>query len=117
MEKYIEAIIEIVLDNVSCMHQEQEEHPRGPRYYDATYHLDNEQEVIKKCLKLKPEVDEVQKFMKHWLKTTPSDKEEFIEKSARAMHVELYGSLTECDFNKCPSMKKFRLCIRKILEG
>lgn len=47
MEKYIEEIIEIVLDNVSCDHQPGDEYGRGG-YVD--YSLDNEKEVMKKCL-------------------------------------------------------------------
>ena len=50
MEKYIEEVIEIVLDNVSCEHQISGEYTRGMRVADVTYCLDNEQEVIKKCL-------------------------------------------------------------------
>ena len=42
MKKYIEAIIEIVLEHVTCLHQEIEEHPRGPKYDDVTYGIDDE---------------------------------------------------------------------------
>lgn len=49
MEKYIEEIIEIVLDNVSCDHSIEKGYPGRP-IHDVTYSLDNEQEVIKKCL-------------------------------------------------------------------
>ena len=104
MKKYIEAIIEIVLDNVSCEHAEIEEYPRGPKFDDPTYSLDNEQDVIKKCLLLKPEAFHL------------ADKEEMIERSARAMHSEVYGSLIKCDY-QCTMMGKFRIQVRKILEG
>lgn len=103
MEKYIEAIIEIVLDHVTCLHQEIEEYPRGPKQADVTYGIDNEQEVIKKCLLLKPEAYHV------------VDKEEFIEKRAREMHTEIYGSLVKCDY-KCNAMARFRIQVRKTLE-
>lgn len=104
MKKYIEAIIEIVLEHVTCLHQIQEEHPRGPKQDDVTYGIDNEQEVIKKCLLLKPEAYQ---FV---------DKEEFIEKRARAMHAEVYGSLIKCNY-QCGAMGKFRIQVRKILEA
>lgn len=48
MEKYIEEIIEIVLDNISCEHSVGES--LGLEGYDVYYSLDNEKEVIKKCL-------------------------------------------------------------------
>ena len=68
MEKYIEAIIEIVLDNVSCHHQEIEEYPRGPKFDDPTYSLGNEKEVIKKCLKLKSGPQVTEEFVGKWWK-------------------------------------------------
>lgn len=52
MEKYIEEIIEIVLDNVSCEHTV-EGYLTGS-HQDITYSLDNEKEVIKKCVKAIP---------------------------------------------------------------
>lgn len=103
MEKYIEAIIEIVLDHVTCLHQEIEEYPRGPKQADVTYGIDNEQEVIKKCLLLKPEAYHV------------VDKEEFIEKRARAMHDEVFRSSVVCKY-QCNIMGRFRIQVRKTLE-
>ena len=58
MKKFIEAIIEIVLEHVCCTHQLIDEHPRGPKFDDVTYGIDDEQELMKKCLKQKPEVTE-----------------------------------------------------------
>lgn len=52
MEKVIEEIIEIVLDNVSCEHQPYEEYGTGGRGGSVDYSLDNEQEVIEKALKV-----------------------------------------------------------------
>lgn len=52
MKKYIEDIIEIILENVSCDHQEIKEYPRGPKFDDVIYTLNNEQEIIKKALKV-----------------------------------------------------------------
>jgi len=100
MEKYIEAIIEIVLDNVSCEHEKPDPTYPGRMIAHATYSLDNEDEVIKKCLKLKPD---------------SINKEEFIEKRARAMHTEIYGSLVKCDY-QCNAMARFRIQVRKTLE-
>ncbi len=54
MKEYIEKIIEIILDNVSCEHQEIEEYPRGPKQDDPTYSLENEQAVIEQCIKAIP---------------------------------------------------------------
>ena len=52
MKEYIEKIIEIVLEDVSCEHQEIEEYPRGPKHDDPTYSLKDENAVIEKCLAL-----------------------------------------------------------------
>lgn len=54
MKEYIEKIIEIILENVSCEHQEIEEYPRGPKHDDPTYSLEDEKTVIDKCLKALP---------------------------------------------------------------
>jgi len=69
MKEYIEKIIEIILENVSCDHQELEEYPRGPKFDDPTYSLENKQAVIEQCIKAiparlieRPEIDE--KYMK-----------------------------------------------------
>ena len=63
MEKYIEKIIEIILENVSCEHQEiKDEYPKQ-RFDDVTYSLGNEQEVIKKCLAVIPKVSIDNKFI------------------------------------------------------
>ncbi len=101
MKEYIEKIIEIILENVSCEHQEIKEHPRGPKFDDPTYSLDDEQAVIEKCLKLLP--------------TKPELTAEFIEKKARKLHQAVYGSLMKCDF-KCHMMIKFREQIRAVFE-
>ena len=49
MEKYIEEIIEIVLDNISCEHTEDSD-GSGKRFHNVSFCLENEQEVMKKCL-------------------------------------------------------------------
>lgn len=54
MKEYIEKIIEIILENVSCEHQEIEEYPRGPKQDNPTYFLENENAVIEKCIKAIP---------------------------------------------------------------
>ena len=66
MEKYIEALIEIVLEHVCCTHELIEEHPRGPKFDDVTYGIDDKQELMKKCIKAiparlieRPEIDEM----------------------------------------------------------
>ena len=54
MKKYIEKIIEIILEDVSCDHPEIEEYPRGPKQDDPTYFLENENAVIEKCIEAIP---------------------------------------------------------------
>ena len=54
MKEYIEKIIEIILEDVSCEHQEIEEYPRGPKQDDPTYSLENEQAVIEQCIEAIP---------------------------------------------------------------
>lgn len=49
MEKYIEEIIEIILEDVSCDHQVDSD-GSGKRYDSVIYALNNEQEAMKKCL-------------------------------------------------------------------
>lgn len=101
MEKYIEEIIEIVLDNVSCEHQEIEDTLHGPTFDDPTYSLEDEEAVIEKCLEILPR--------------KPGITEEFIEKKARKLHQLVYGTLNKCDF-KCHMMEKFRDQIRALFE-
>jgi len=48
-EKLIEEIIEIVLDNVTCEHSADMD-DLGLKQHSADYSLDNEKEVMKKCL-------------------------------------------------------------------
>lgn len=62
MEKYIEEIIEIVLDNVSCEHPYVVEHGKeGIAMAQVEYSLMNEKEVMKKCLAAIPKgsIDEI----------------------------------------------------------
>ncbi len=101
MKEYIEKIIEIILENVSCEHQEIEEHPRGPKFNDPTYSLEDEKAVIEKCLKVLP--------------AKPGITKEFVEKKAIKLHQTVYGSLMKCDF-KCHMMEKFRDQIRAVFE-
>ena len=105
MEKYIEAIIEIVLEHVTCLHQIQEEHPRGPKFDNATDGIDDEQELMKKCIKAIPAR----------LIERPEITGEFIEKKARKLHQEVYGSLNKCDF-KCHMMETFRKQIKSLFN-
>ncbi len=117
MEKYIEAIIEIVLEYVTCLHQLLDEHPRGPKFDDVTYGIDNEQELMKKCLKLKPERKVAEDWIAgeaYWPKTKNLDREGMIEKGARAIHDEAFGSLSKCGY-QCNIMGRFRIQIRKVL--
>jgi|GEM_PF-5061443 len=53
MEKYIDDIIEIILEDVSCDHQVDSDGV-GKIYDDVSYSLKNEQEVMKKCLAVIP---------------------------------------------------------------
>lgn len=52
--KWLEDIIEIVLANVSCEHQEIEEHPRGPKHDDVSYTVDDQ--VMIKALEAIPDL-------------------------------------------------------------
>ena len=54
MKEYIEKIIEIILQDVSCEHQEIEEYPRGPKQDDPTYFLENVKSVIEQCIEAIP---------------------------------------------------------------
>ncbi len=97
-EKLIEEIIEIVLGNASCEHQEQEKYPRGPRYDDVTYNLNNEQEVIRKCVALiKKEVPE-----------------EWIDKKAKELHDKLWPG-EKCG-GHCSRQKEIKNFILSIVE-
>ena len=95
MKEYIENIIEIVLENISCDHQADGDHSTGVRFDDTNYCLNNEKVVIEKCLKIVPR--------------------DLIEKAARNMHKAVYGSLMKCDF-KCHMMEEFRKQIRALFE-
>lgn len=55
MKEFIEKIIEIILEDVSCEHQEIKEYPRGPKQDDPTYALNDEKGVIEQCIKAIPE--------------------------------------------------------------
>lgn len=54
MKEYVEKIIEIILEDVSCEHQKIEEFPHGPKIDDPTYFLDDQNMVIEKCIKAIP---------------------------------------------------------------
>lgn len=53
--KWIEDIIEIVLDSVSCDHQLDSD-GAGKTYDDVSFSLDDEEDVLKKCVEAIPEV-------------------------------------------------------------
>lgn len=80
MKEYIEKIIEIILENVSCEHQEIEEFPRGPKIDDPTYFLDDQNMIIEKCIKAIPAR----------LIERPEITEEFIEKKAKELRERTY---------------------------
>ncbi|MCK4760500.1 MAG: hypothetical protein KAT69_10655 [Candidatus Aminicenantes bacterium] len=66
MKEYIEKIIEIILENISCEHQEIEEYPRGPKQDNPTYFLEDEKAVIEKCLKAMPDIEEKARELFAW---------------------------------------------------
>ncbi len=66
------------------------------------YSLNDTTAVVEKCLKI-------------IMMNKPVITEEFIEKKARKLHKEVYGSLMKCDF-KCHMMVKFRDQIRTLFE-
>jgi len=80
MKEYIEKIIEIILEDVSCEHQEIEEYPRGPKIDDPTYFLENENAVIEQCIEAIPAR----------LIERPEITKEFIDKQARELHDKLW---------------------------
>ena len=91
MKEHIEKIIEIVLKDVSCEHQEIEEHPRGPKIDDATYSLENEKAVIKKCIEAIPAR----------LIERPEITVEFLRTKAREFHDKLWpGKICGDDCNR-----------------
>lgn len=53
--KWIEDIIEIIMDNVSCDHQHDRD-GSGKVFADVSYCLNDEQDVIKKCIEAIPEI-------------------------------------------------------------
>lgn len=105
MKEYIEKIIEIILEDVSCEHQIEEEYSGGPAFDDVAYSLKDEKMVIEKCIKAIPAR----------LIERPEITDEFIEKKARKLHQVVYGSLNKCDF-KCHMMKDFRNQIRALFK-
>ena len=82
MKEYIEKIIEIILEDVSCEHPEIEEYPRGAKSNNPTYSLDNENAVIKKCIEAIPAR----------LIERPEITEEFLKKKTREI-LELIGKI------------------------
>lgn len=54
MKEYIESIIDIILEDVSCDHQEIDEFPHGPKFDDVTYSLKDPLAVIEKCIEAIP---------------------------------------------------------------
>lgn len=80
MEEYIEKIIEIILENVSCEHEEIEEYPRGPKQDDPIYFLENVKSVINQCIEAIPAR----------LIERPEITEEFIEKKAKELRERTY---------------------------
>ena len=69
MKEYIEKIIEIILENVSCEHQEIEEYPRGPKFDDPTYSLNDTTAVVEKCIEAIPaRLIERPEITEEWMK-------------------------------------------------
>ncbi len=101
MKEYIESIIEIILENVSCEHQEVEEYPRGPKQDDPTYSLENEQMVIEQCIKAIPAR----------LIERPEITDKFLRTKAREFHDQLWPEQI-CD-DKCNR----QIIIRELLSS
>ncbi|MCK5127954.1 MAG: hypothetical protein KAR42_16975 [candidate division Zixibacteria bacterium] len=99
MKEYIEKIIEIILDNVSCEHQEIEEYPRGPKQDDPTYSLENEQMIIEQCIKAIPAR----------LIERPEITTEFIEKKTTELHDKIWPE------EKCNNLCRRQATIREFL--
>jgi len=100
MEKLIEEIIEIVLDNVSCEHCQLDECSTGG---SVDYSLDNEKEVMKKCLAAIPAYP-----MKFILKVD----EEYIKEKARKLWDEHFQNLEEYSY----TVEDLQEIIRKLIN-
>ncbi|MCK4647244.1 MAG: hypothetical protein KAU46_13400 [Candidatus Aminicenantes bacterium] len=80
MKEFIESIIEIILEDVSCDHQIEEEYSGGPAFDDVAYSLNDEKAVIRKCVEAIPAR----------LIERPEITEGFIDKKATELHDKLW---------------------------
>ena len=104
MKEYIESIIEIILEDVSCHHDMEEPSSDGPGYDDVTYCLDDEKSVIEKCIKAIPAR----------LIERPEITVEFINKKTREFHDELWPE-EECGF-MCKKQMKIKELLSSLLN-
>ena len=69
MKEYIEKIIEIILEDVSCEHRIEEEYSGGPAFDDVAYSLKDEKMVIEKCIEAIPaRLIERPEITEEWMK-------------------------------------------------
>jgi len=94
--KWIEDMIEIVLESVSCDHSIDED-GAGKPYEDVIYNLNYEQDVIKKCIEAIPEVE---------LKLEVDD--EFMEEKARLIVQNLYMFIMDKKSHYIPSASEMK---------
>jgi len=103
--KWIEDIIEIVLENVSCDHQI-DSNGAGKSYDSVSYSLNYEEDVIKRCIEAIPEVP----LIESQLQVT----DELIEEKAREIH-RITLSSDICNY-KCSAMTRIRDFIRSFIK-
>ena len=90
MKEYIESIIEIILEDVSCEHQEDSD-GAGRKYDDVSYWLKNQKAVMEKCIEAIPTR----------LIERPEITEEFLRTKAREFHDKLWpGQICGDDCNR-----------------
>lgn len=101
MKEYIEKIIEIVLENISCDHPEIEEYPRGAKSNDPDYCLNDPVAVVRKCIEAIPAR----------LIERPEITVEFMEKKTRELHDKLWPE------EKCENHCRRQTAIREFLSS
>lgn len=101
MKEFIENIIEIILEDVSCEHQEIDEFPHGPKHDDPTYFLNDQKAIILKCVEAIPAR----------LIERPEITVEFMEKKTKELHNKLWPE------EKCDNHCRRQMAIREFLSS
>lgn len=104
MKEYIEEIIEIILEDVSCSHQKIEEFPHGPKHDDPIYCLNDPIAVIEKCIEAIPAR----------LIERPEITVEFLDKKATEFHDKLWPG-EKCG-GQCNRQKTIKELLASLLD-